>query len=229
MSQVWMTWTLQGVTMMTKFSSNACATIAALGLSLTLAAAPAMAAGERNGGAGARAGGSGFQGGGGGGFQGRSYQGADGIGIRNGVVIRGGEGGMRNGGGFGGGMRDGGGFARGGRYGGGGGFDGGARDGVGFTRGGRYDGDGYGYARRGYGNGYGYGYGAGALGLGLLGGAIIGQSYNNYDYDSSYDAGYDVVPQNGGDSRGYCEATFKSYNAATGTYLGYDGLRHRCP
>src|SRR5215470_17912356 len=26
-----------------------------------------------------------------------------------------------------------------------------------------------------------------------------------------------------------CEARFRSYDRATGTYLGYDGLRHRCP
>lgn len=26
-----------------------------------------------------------------------------------------------------------------------------------------------------------------------------------------------------------CQARFRSYDAATGTYLGYDGLRHRCP
>ncbi|WP_309242867.1 BA14K family protein [Lichenibacterium dinghuense] len=26
----------------------------------------------------------------------------------------------------------------------------------------------------------------------------------------------------------YCERRFRSYNPATGTYLGYDGLRHRC-
>ncbi len=29
--------------------------------------------------------------------------------------------------------------------------------------------------------------------------------------------------------RGYCMRRFKSYNPATGTYLGYDGRRHRCP
>lgn len=175
---------------MSNIFRNACVSMATLGLGLSLVAAPAMAAGaERHGG---------------------SYQGADGIGIRNGNVIRGG------GGGFGGGF---------------GNPGGGRRDEGGFASGGRYDGGEYGYERRGYDGGYGYGYGAGALGLGLLGGAIIGQSYGyGYDpgYESSYDAGYDVVPQ-GGDSRGYCEARFKSYNPATGTYLGYDGFRHRCP
>ncbi|MGO4338525.1 BA14K family protein [Labrys sp. KB_33_2] len=26
-----------------------------------------------------------------------------------------------------------------------------------------------------------------------------------------------------------CAARFRSYNRATGTYLGYDGARHSCP
>ena len=84
----------------------------------------------------------------------------------------------------------------------------------------------------GYGNGYGggYGYGAAALGLGLLGGAIIGSQYPYYD--SGYDDGasYDVSPQDGGgDSMAYCVSTFRSFDPASGTYLGYDGLRHPCP
>ena len=27
----------------------------------------------------------------------------------------------------------------------------------------------------------------------------------------------------------YCEQTYRSYDPASGTYLGYDGLRHPCP
>jgi hypothetical protein len=27
----------------------------------------------------------------------------------------------------------------------------------------------------------------------------------------------------------YCSQRFKSYDPASGTYLGYDGLRHPCP
>ena len=27
----------------------------------------------------------------------------------------------------------------------------------------------------------------------------------------------------------YCEAHFKSYDPSTGSYLGYDGVRHSCP
>lgn len=32
-----------------------------------------------------------------------------------------------------------------------------------------------------------------------------------------------------GSAVAYCMRRFKSYNPATGTYLGYDGRRHRCP
>ena len=82
----------------------------------------------------------------------------------------------------------------------------------------------------GYGNGYGYGYGGAALGLGLLGGAIIGSQYPYYDSGYGDEAGYDSYPQDGGgDSSAYCARTFRSYDPASGTYLGYDGLRHPCP
>ena len=31
------------------------------------------------------------------------------------------------------------------------------------------------------------------------------------------------------DSNAYCVQRFKSYDPASGTYLGYDGQRHPCP
>lgn len=59
-----------------------------------------------------------------------------------------------------------------------------------------------------------------------------------YDYYPGYAYGPapTVVPlapapfvgQGGGDVA-YCEARFRSYNPATGMYLGYDGLHHPCP
>ena len=130
---------------------------------------------------------------------------------------------IHSGGGFHGGHGGGGAFR-----GGGGGWHGGStafHGGGGGWHGG-YAGGG------GYGNGYGggYGYGGAALGLGLLGGAIIGSQYPYYD--SGYDDGasYDVSPQDGGgDSTAYCARTFRSFDPASGTYLGYDGLRHPCP
>ena len=32
-----------------------------------------------------------------------------------------------------------------------------------------------------------------------------------------------------GDAAAYCAAHFKSFDPASGTYLGYDGVRHSCP
>jgi hypothetical protein len=73
-------------------------------------------------------------------------------------------------------------------------------------------------------------------------GAGIGSSYgyygspyygNSYYYDDGY---YDDEPvvavapaPAGGDSVAYCMQRFKSYDPASGTYLGYDGKRHPCP
>jgi hypothetical protein len=72
--------------------------------------------------------------------------------------------------------------------------------------GGRYYGPRYGY----YGRGYGYGAAAGAIGLttGAIVGSAIAQSNN---------------------AASYCAQRYRSYNPATGTYVGYDGVRRRCP
>ncbi len=77
---------------------------------------------------------------------------------------------------------------------------------------------------------------------GVAAGAAIGGlgSYAYYGggyYDDPYyygDSYYDepsvaVVPDSGGDSAAYCAQRFKSYDPASGTYLGYDGQRHPCP
>ena len=127
---------------------------------------------------------------------------------------------MRTGGGHGGGF-----------HGRGGGFHGGGGRYAGGGYGGGYGGGGYGGYGGGYGGyGYGYGYGAAALGLGLLGGAIIGSQYPYSDSGYGYGAEYSVDPQDeGGDSPTYCASRFRSYDPASGTYLGYDGLRHPCP
>jgi hypothetical protein len=45
-------------------------------------------------------------------------------------------------------------------------------------------------------------------------------------YDDSPDV--EVVPSGGGDVA-YCQQRFKSYDVSSGTYLGYDGMRHPCP
>ena len=71
--------------------------------------------------------------------------------------------------------------------------------------------------RRGYhGHGY-YGNGAAVLG-GLAAGAIIGGAIANSQAQAR-----------GGDAVAYCSQRFKSYDPASGTYMGYDGNRHACP
>ena len=107
----------------------------------------------------------------------------------------------------------------------------------------------------GYGNGYGRGNGIGVGAVALAAGVVIGgvlqqnqgyyptnqcyypanqgyyaaESYPVYSDPSPvyYDAGSQVV--NDGDSTAYCQQTYRSYDVASGTYLGYDGLRHSCP
>jgi len=81
------------------------------------------------------------------------------------------------------------------------------------------------------------GFAAGAL----IGGALASRPYYGYGYDPYYsgDYVYDTAPYGayggpvygaapGGDVA-YCQQRFKSYDPASGTYLGYDGVRHPCP
>ncbi|WP_244063277.1 BA14K family protein, partial [Bradyrhizobium sp. Ce-3] len=80
------------------------------------------------------------------------------------------------------------------------------------------------------------GFWPGAVAGAVVGGALAsGAYYGGYGpgyYDDSY--GYydepsvavEAVP--GGDPS-YCAQRYKSYDPASGTYLGYDGLRHPCP
>jgi hypothetical protein len=83
----------------------------------------------------------------------------------------------------------------------------------------------------------GYGYGGAAVGLGiagaLIGGAIIGatQPYGYYGYPPGYYGPAYVAPAPyiGGDAVAYCVQRFRSYDPYSGTYVGYDGLRHPCP
>jgi BA14K-like protein len=86
---------------------------------------------------------------------------------------------------------------------------------------------GYGYGGYGYG-GYGYGgYDPGYTGY--------GPSYGGYGYDpgyqgyQGYDVGYAGYSASGAQDAAYCAQRFRSYDPASGTYLGYDGQRHPCP
>jgi len=143
------------------------------------------------------------------------------------VHIGGGGGGWSHGGG-------GGGWSHGG---GGGGWNHGG--GVAMGNGGNWHGGGGGWhgGHGWHGGGWGAGLAAGAL----VGGALAsnayygGPYYNNYDYgyydqpDYFDDGGVVVSAPVGGDSVSYCMQRFRSYDPASGTYLGYDGIRHPCP
>jgi len=80
------------------------------------------------------------------------------------------------------------------------------------------------------------GFAAGAAIGGLGSYAYYGGGYGYYDdpyyYGDSYyydEPSVAVVPDSGGDSAAYCAQRYRSYDPASGTYLGYDGLRHPCP
>jgi hypothetical protein len=101
-----------------------------------------------------------------------------------------------------------------------------------------------GYGGGGYRRGGG-GFIPGAIAGAVIGGAIASQSYGYYGapgyyapgypgyYDDQYyDEGVVAVapaPVGGDDAVAYCMQTYRSYDPASGTYLGYDGLRHPCP
>ena len=79
---------------------------------------------------------------------------------------------------------------------------------------------------------------------GLAAGSALGYGYydsypyDNYAYNDYYDGGYSdgyvvsspgyVVSGGGASDPAYCAQRYRSYDPATGTYLGYDGLRHPC-
>lgn len=70
------------------------------------------------------------------------------------------------------------------------------------------------------------GFAAGAI----IGGALASGSYYGPGY--YYGPGpyyYDDYAYSPGGSVAYCEQRYRSYDPASGTYLGYDGVRHPCP
>jgi hypothetical protein len=95
------------------------------------------------------------------------------------------------------------------------------------------------------GRGWGWGAGAGFVAGALLGGALVGPRYYGpgpyyygpgpyyapgpyYGAPGPYYSDPGAAPT-GGDPVAYCLSRFKSYDPRSGTYLGYDGLRHPCP
>lgn len=77
------------------------------------------------------------------------------------------------------------------------------------------------------GPGIGFGIAAGAL----LGAAIAGPYGPYYGYPGYYGPPgyYPPPPPPPGDPVAYCMSRFRSYDPASGSYLGFDGLRHPCP
>ena len=94
----------------------------------------------------------------------------------------------------------------------------------------------WGWHRGWHGGGWGWG---GAVAAGVIGGALAAATSplwapGYYDYDPGYAYGpaYAVAPApviGEGGGVAYCESRFRSYNPATGMYLGYDGQYHPCP
>lgn len=86
-----------------------------------------------------------------------------------------------------------------------------------------------------WGRGFGWGFGAGFLGGAIIGGALAAPYYYGPYYygpayypPPAYGPGYYPAPAPGGGAS-YCASRYRSYDPATGTYLGYDGVRHPCP
>jgi BA14K-like protein len=53
-------------------------------------------------------------------------------------------------------------------------------------------------------------------------------NYDNGNYDTGYPVEPGVVVSSAGGDASYCAQRYRSYDPASGTYLGFDGLRHPC-
>ncbi len=82
-----------------------------------------------------------------------------------------------------------------------------------------------------HGGGGGAGVAAGIIGGAILGGIIASQQPYYYGPGPYYGPppGYYGAPGYGGpDWYAYCSSRYRSFDPASGTYLGYDGYRHPC-
>jgi hypothetical protein len=86
-----------------------------------------------------------------------------------------------------------------------------------------------GYGGRYYGGGWGY-YGGGFAAGAIVGGLLAAPYYDGYGYDGYGDVDAYAYEAPVDDSAvAYCVQRFRSYDPASGTYLGNDGYRHPCP
>lgn len=98
---------------------------------------------------------------------------------------------------------------------------------VQYRRYGGYRGYRGGYRGRRYNGGAAVGAGIAGLAAGaIIAGAIANQNREPVYGDGYYEGGAAPVM---GDEVSYCMQRFRSYDPNSGTYLGYDGIRHACP
>jgi hypothetical protein len=75
----------------------------------------------------------------------------------------------------------------------------------------------------------GWGWGGAAIG-GFAAGALLGSALAAPYYGSpGYYYAPDVYAGPDPSAEAYCAQRYRSYDPASGTYLGYDGARHPCP
>jgi hypothetical protein len=80
----------------------------------------------------------------------------------------------------------------------------------------------------GYRGGY-YRPGIGVATGAVVGGAIAASQYGYGGYGNDYPGYYSTGYTSGGQDASYCAQRYRSYDPASGTYLGNDGRRHSCP
>ena len=68
-----------------------------------------------------------------------------------------------------------------------------------------------------------------ALGIGSTYGYYGSPSYYDDSYGYYDDGAVAAAPPAGDDAVAYCTQRYRSYDPASGTYLGNDGQRHPCP
>lgn len=86
-----------------------------------------------------------------------------------------------------------------------------------------------GYYPRYYGyRGYGYGGRDAAVAAGVIGGLAVGAAIAGAAAAPPPPPAYAPAYGPPGDWLAYCASKYRSFDPASGTYLGYDGLRHPC-